>query len=372
MSITRTRKVIAILLACMMVFGMTGTAALAAGNGTGTGTGKGSGKGKYVSEVFIAYGKDEAAAKRWLTDNGWEPIIGDCDFNAGKASFFDNNKIQDQNVAAVMGIRRTDQSSEAITDMAVMNMKGGYSIPDYEALLEEKKADIREFANSFLTVIREDRANAGGSGSAFGKQRADLARSLLNKFYDGGKGEPYAANDTGVKLGDLFLEETLQEGNEKGADLEQILLEASGPAVLAVETLLATGADTGKTSWLARANSLTGDELSKNLEKYVPEAAGQDVAASAAQQFLNQHYGDTAAALSEEWITIHDEMVWYEQYNEEHDLWPHEGEDGNAYSDRLTQYFEALAADSPQADSEAELYASSAILYNNLYSLPYR
>ena len=63
------------------------------------------GCGKYVSDVFIAYGKTEKKAMEWLQKNGWEPVKGD--FNAGKASFFDDNKIQDQNVAAVMGIKRT-------------------------------------------------------------------------------------------------------------------------------------------------------------------------------------------------------------------------------------------------------------------------
>ena len=103
--------------------------------------------GKYVSDVFIAYGKNEDKAAKWLTDNGWEPVKGD--FNAGKASFFDNNKIQDQNVAAVMGIKRTDDKDDAITDMAVMNMKGGYSIADYDSLVKEKKNQINEFLNAF-------------------------------------------------------------------------------------------------------------------------------------------------------------------------------------------------------------------------------
>ena len=80
------------------------------------------GGGKYVGDVFIAYGKTEEEAAKWLKDNGWEPVEGD--FNAGKASFFDDNELQDQNVAAVMGIKRTDEKNQAVTDMAVMNMTG--------------------------------------------------------------------------------------------------------------------------------------------------------------------------------------------------------------------------------------------------------
>ena len=133
--------------------------------------------GKYVSDVFISYGKSEEKAAKWLTDNGWEPVKGD--FNAGKASFFDDNKIQDQNVAAVMGIKRTNDKNNAVTDMAVMNMKGGYSIPDYENLLAEKKAEIGEFINNFKVVIEEYRSNLNSEDNKFGKTRAKLAHDML-------------------------------------------------------------------------------------------------------------------------------------------------------------------------------------------------
>lgn len=89
--------------------------------------------------------------------------------DAGKESFFDNNKVQDQNVAAAMGIRRTDDENNAITDMAVMNMTGGYSIPDYETLLNEKKGQIKEFINNFMVVIEEFRTNYNGEGSSAGQ-----------------------------------------------------------------------------------------------------------------------------------------------------------------------------------------------------------
>lgn len=39
------------------------------------------GEGKYVSDVFIAYGKTEEKAAKWLTDNGWEPVSA---FGAGQ------------------------------------------------------------------------------------------------------------------------------------------------------------------------------------------------------------------------------------------------------------------------------------------------
>lgn len=84
------------------------------------------GSGKYVSEVFIAYGKTEADAEAWLKDHGYEVVKGN--FNQGKASWLDNND-KDQ-IAAVMGIKRTNDADDAVTDMAVMNM-GSISPPRY-------------------------------------------------------------------------------------------------------------------------------------------------------------------------------------------------------------------------------------------------
>ena len=100
----------------------------------------------YISEVFIAYGKTEQEAKKWLVDNGWEPVDGDL--NAGK-----NYALADD-VASVMGIKRTADPNDAITDMAVMNMYGGYSFGDYEALVNEKKTEINEFIMSFVPANR--------------------------------------------------------------------------------------------------------------------------------------------------------------------------------------------------------------------------
>lgn len=208
-------------------------------------------KGKYISDVYIAYGKTESDAVKWLTDNGWEPIAGNRDFNA------DKNSSDNKSVAAVMGIRRTDKAKEAITDMAVMNMSGGYSFPQYEEIVDAKRNEIDDFIYSFMPVIEEFRANYSGEGSEMGQKRAELTYKLLNRFYDGGPEEKYRKNDTGLPLGDLFLGELMQEGAGEGSgDLEQIILEGSGAAVTAVENALALAADTGEDTWLDRLQFL--------------------------------------------------------------------------------------------------------------------
>ena len=180
-------------------------------------------KPQYISDVFIAYGDTEEEARQWLIDNGWEPVKGD--FNSGKK----DKTSGFANVAAVMGIKRTSDPKNAITDMAVMNMNGGYSFNDYKQLLAEKKGEIDEFIYSFIPVLREYRANYNGNGSNGGQKRAKYAHDILNKFFDGEVDGKYAIHDTGKLLGDGLLdlvEIQVFFGEDKETELMEIAVEA--------------------------------------------------------------------------------------------------------------------------------------------------
>ena len=119
-------KLLSCLLTLVMVFTASGATTAAAADNNG---------GKYVKDVFIAYayGDSEDPAKEWLTQHGYQPI---ADLNAGKTSATKTNTV------AMLGITRTDDPNEAITDMAVMNMNGGYSFDKYEEIVKQKRADI--------------------------------------------------------------------------------------------------------------------------------------------------------------------------------------------------------------------------------------
>nr|MCR4643949.1 hypothetical protein [Oscillospiraceae bacterium] len=300
--------------------------------------------GKYISEVFIAYGSTEDKAKSWLTSHGWEPVEGN--FNAGK----------DEKVAAVMGVKRTNDPNAAVTDMAVMNMgtEGymGYSFDDYQKLLEEKKADIDEFVDSFMPVIEEYRANYKGDGSPAGKARAELAYDMLNKFYDGEIDGQYAVNDTGMPLGDLFLNTTRRELGEdkydalskneqvKYGDLQQIILESSGPALLAVEQALVMAADTGEEPWLERLTNISGLPMHELAELYADGSAS--LSDSAAESLVMLKYGDAASTIAAQYDTIRSQFLWYRAYKDANGLWVDDGETEEAYAARISAYFEEL------------------------------
>ena len=278
--------------------------------------------GKYVKDVYIAYGEKKEDAEAWLKKNGWEPI---ADLNEGKSS----KATGIHNAVAMMGIKRTSDPDEAITDMATMYMKGGYSFDDYDNLVAKKKKDITEFINTFVPALEEYRQNYSGKGSKGGKIRAQAAHDLLNKFYDGDPNDEYAVNDTGKPLGDLLLNETKTEIGDSAyeslsdkekkntADLQQIILESSGPAVLMIEQALALATDSSKKSWMDRLDGLTGNDLVNKIDQYAPEAAGQDLAPSAALTLLAAHFEDYATKLAEQWSDVNEDIRWYEEYCEE-------------------------------------------------------
>ena len=319
--------------------------------------------GKYIKDVFVAYGKDKATADQWLKDHGWEPF---ADLNEGKVS----NVMKD--VVAVLGIKRTSDPNEAITDMATMNMLGDYSFDEYDKLVQEKKADIDEFIRSFIPALEEYRDNYNGKGSAGGKKRAQVTHDLLNKFFDGDPNGQYAVNDTGKPLGDLFLNKTKTEigdiaynalpaeKKQNTADFQQIILESSGPAVLIIEQALALATDTAKTSWLDRLNGMTSKYLLKHIEEFAPEAKGQNLAASAVKSLLAAHFEDASKKLAADWKGVREDILWYEAYCDAHDLWQEDAEEDDAYSKRVETYFGNLKEES------AERYKQEADRFHNI------
>ena len=307
-------------------------------------------KGKYVKDVFIAYGYSEQEAINWLKENDWEPVK-DGNLNSGKTSKAKGFK----EAVAYMGIKRTNDPEEAITDMATMHMLGdGYSFDDYEGLVAQKKKDIDEFIYTFKPALEEYRANFNGEGSEGGRKRAQYAHDLLNKFIDGDPEDEYARNDTGKPLGDLLLNPTKTElgdeaynalsAEEKAntADLQQIILESTGPAAMTVEQALALATDTRYDAWTDRLADLSGSNLVDNIEEYVPAAAGQNLSYSAAINYLNETFRDSAVILADQWKDIHDEIVWYESYLEANGLEMGDDEADEDYAARLTAYFEDL------------------------------
>ena len=213
-------------------------------------------KGKYIKEVVISYGNTADEAKQWLTDNGYEVL--DYNLNEGADDTFSTER------AVYLGYTTTNDADEAITDMKLMNMKGGYSVQDYQMLLSEQKDNIKEFFSNFKVAIKEYRANYSA-----GQERAIVAHDMLNMLYD---------DDTQQNMGDLLLNKVREEYTDeeysalsdaekaKVADMTTILMQANSNAVLTIEQTIAMATDDSDTLWIERyQEAKTYDEMLDEL-----------------------------------------------------------------------------------------------------------
>ena len=164
---------------------------------------------EYIKEVRISTASDESTAKQWLTDNGYKVL----DFNLNQKS---------NGEAVYMGYITTTNPDEAITDMAVMQMDGGYSFADYEAMLDEKKEEISFLVDSIEMVIQKAYRNYHAYG--VGYKAAVLACEVLNSFVE---------DDSGKKLGDLLFVEEFDRDT-----VEKIFLQANSDVITLIYSML--------------------------------------------------------------------------------------------------------------------------------------
>ncbi len=212
----------------------------------------------YVKEMILSYGKTSDEAKKWLTNNGYE--ILNYDLNEGADDIWSTKR------SVYLGYKTTDEVDEAITDMRLMNMNGGYSVQDYQIMLEEQKSNIEAFLNDFIVSVNEYRTNYNN-----GQERAKAAYKMLNMLYD---------DDTQQNMGDLLLNKVKQEYSDeewnalsdeeqsKIADMTTILMQANADAVLSIEQSIAMATDSGDALWVERySQAETYDDMLDNLIK---------------------------------------------------------------------------------------------------------
>lgn len=170
-----------------------------------------------------------------LEKAGYEPV---CDQDGNAANLNQGTGKR----AVYLGYVKTKNPEEAITDIAVMDMKGDYIFNDYKEILKTQKAEIRSQLNDFKTAIREFRNNYNRK-----TKMAEYAYSLLDYYVDGKEGDIYAGQgeykDSGRKLSELFTDETLSDKK-----LEKILLQSNGTMLRNIDTYLAmaTVSDAGE------------------------------------------------------------------------------------------------------------------------------
>ena len=238
---------------------------------------------KYVKDVILSYGETEEAAKQWLIENDYEVL--DSNLNEGADSTLSKKR------AVYLGYKTTDKKDEAITDMKLMNMKGGYSVQDYQMILSEQKDNIKAFFDNFKVAVQEYRNNY-----AAGQERAIAAHDMLNMLYD---------DDTQQNIGDLLLNRVKEEYTDeefnalsaeeqaKVGDMTTILMQGNANAVTTIEQLIATATDETDTLWTERyLKAQTYDEMLENLMD------SEDLTVNDAEKELASKYDDDAKQIA--------------------------------------------------------------------------
>ena len=251
---------------------------------------------EYISEVKVYLGSCDAAegeGYKVLCDDNGKPV--DLNQKAGGGWGSKGEK------AVYLAYKTTTNPADAVTDLALMNMKGGYSTDDYDVLFDTYlKAQIIPLVEKFMVITDEFRANYN-SDNAANKQRADYVYDILNKITD---------DDTGMKMGDLLLAETkfelgdeeygklTDEQKKNYGDIVTILAQANGKTTLVLENVLTRAADTNDNSWIDRFAEMTYDDL--------VEATGMTPTDAAKE--LSKLYDDDAQILLNMWDTFRENL----------------------------------------------------------------
>ena len=280
---------------------------------------------EYISEVKIGMGKDseDAAAAlagfKILSDEKGNPV--DINQKAGGGAGSKGDKV------VYIGYKTTTDRSEAVTDLALMNMKGGYSVKDYEYLMGTQiKSQIIPFVENFIPALREYRENWNSENEA-NRVRARFVNAALNKFTDddcAGKGlGDLLLNKTKYELGMEAYEKLSQADKEKTdilkvseteyaklsaeqknncADIVTIIAQSNGESVIAIQNLVTRAGDSNEDTWLDRLTGLTYFDLLTSL----------DVLPTDAEAELDRLYQSDAVKLAAKLDEFKEEMLKYD------------------------------------------------------------
>ena len=289
----------------------------------------------YISEIKIFMGDYKNASSegyKILGDGSGNPV----DLNQGSGSTDTGAK---GNKKVYLGYKTTKDRKEAISDLALMNMKGGYDVAEYEALMEKQmKEQIIPFVNDFLVSINEYRDNYNSKNKK-NNQRAKYIHDMLNKLIDDDTGKPIGdllLNQTKYEMGDEAYNKLSEEEKKNHADILTIIAQANGKATLLLENMLIRAGDTNTDSWIDRLSETTYEDLL--------DATG--MAPTDARKKLSKNYDDDAQKLLRMWSAFREELLTYDDaqaYVDEYDE-----------SDATDAYDEAEALDEDSSHDEAD------------------
>ena len=194
----------------------------------------------YLSDLKMAEAKTEDEAKNLLTDEGFTVL--DKNLNPG------GDKV------VYLGYKKSTNVDDAITDVKVMNMKGGFNLSDYDTIFEEAMDTYSSEINSLRIAANEFAENYRA-----GKREALNAYRQLNYYY-------VEIDKKQVNMGDYMI--NLPATNEGFAD---ILLKGNTHILDNIRILLSMGVADGG-DLIERITAATKDEAVYGKAQYFDDA----------------------------------------------------------------------------------------------------
>ena len=259
-------------------------------------------KVEYIRDIRLGIGKDVETAADML--HGYN-ILKNGDKYADLNQKAGGGMGSKGEMAVVLGYSTTTRKSEAVTDIALMNMKGGYSVKDYEFLMEQHmKEQIIPLVTGLQKAIEEYRYNYT-NGSKENKQRAEFIHDALNKLTDNDTGKPLGdllLNKTKFELGDEAYNKLSDKEKKEHADIITIIAQANGKATLMIENLITRAADTEESTWLERFAETTYDNMIDSSGMSTSEAKTE----------IARLYDDDAQTIANMWDELRNFLAGYD------------------------------------------------------------
>ena len=270
---------------------------------------------KYISEVKVGMGVTSDQASKELLDEGYTILKDDngnyADLNkdAGAASPLKegpNQKI------VYLGYKTTAKANDAITDLAVMNMNGGYSFEEYEKVMKtHMDTQIKPFVDRFIATLKEYRENLQKPQDSANFKRANYYKTLLNKLTDDDTGgKPLGdllVNQTKYEMGDEAYNALSDEEKKNHCDILTLLMQGNGQAVQLMETELTKASDSSNSTWIDRFKETSLDKLTETFKNDNPNMTPSEI-----NKELDKLYNDDAKKILEKWEAFNDILLNYD------------------------------------------------------------
>ncbi len=271
---------------------------------------------KYISEVKVGMGETSDEASKELKSGGYTILTDDkgnyADLNKDAGTSSAMKKGPNQKIV-YLGYKTTDDVNDAVTDLAVMNMNGGYSYQEYEKLMDDHmNTEIKPFVQRFIATLTEYRENLNKPKDSINYKRADYYRGLLNKFTDDDtKGKPLGdllVNKTKFEMGDAAYNALSDSEKNNHCDIVTLLMQGNGEAVQVLETLITKASDSKKTTWLERFVQTDLDTMRERVEDENPSFTPSEIDAA-----LDKKYNDDAKRILDKWNDFTDVLANYDE-----------------------------------------------------------